>query len=110
MTSPIDFLKSHISPSMRRLVGYLPAYRWKIALAIFFMVAAGSASGLIATLLGKLTDLGFYEQDPWIIFAAPIGLILISILHGGSMFMSNYLLGNVSQSCLLYTSDAADEL
>ncbi len=100
MTSPIDFLKSRISPSMRRLVGYLPAYRWKIALAIFFMVAAGSASGLIATLLGKLTDLGFYEQDPWIIFAAPIGLILISILHGGSMFMSNYLLGNVSQSVM----------
>ena len=100
MTSPIDFLKSRISPSMRRLVGYLPAYRWKIALAIFFMVAAGSASGLIATLLGKLTDLGFYEQDPWIIFAAPIGLILISILHGGSMFMSNFLLGNVSQSVM----------
>lgn len=100
MTSPITFLKSRISPSMRRLVGYLPPYRWKIALAIFFMVAAGSASGLIATLLGKLTDLGFYEQDPWIIFAAPIGLIFISILHGGSMFMSNFLLGNVSQSVM----------
>lgn len=100
MTSPIVFLKSRISPSMRRLVGYLPPYRWKIALAIFFMVAAGSASGLIATLLGKLTDLGFYEQDPWIIFAAPIGLIFISILHGGSMFMSNFLLGNVSQSVM----------
>ena len=100
MTSPIAFLKSRISPSMRRLVGYLPPYRWKIALAIFFMVAAGSASGLIATLLGKLTDLGFYEQDPWIIFAAPIGLIFISILHGSSMFMSNFLLGNVSQSVM----------
>lgn len=100
MTSPIAFLKSRISPSMRRLVGYLPPYRWKIALAIFFMVAAGSASGLIATLLGKLTNLGFYEQDPWIIFAAPIGLIFISILHGGSMFMSNFLLGNVSQSVM----------
>ena len=100
MTSPIAFLTSRISPSMRRLVGYLPPYRWKIALAIFFMVAAGSASGLIATLLGKLTDLGFYEQAPWIIFAAPIGLIFISILHGGSMFMSNFLLGNVSQSVM----------
>lgn len=100
MTSPIAFLKSRISPSMRRLVGYLPPYRWKIALAIFFMVAAGSASGLIATLLGKLTDLGFFEQDPWIIYAAPIGLIFISILHGGSMFMSNFLLGNVSQSVM----------
>lgn len=100
MTSPIAFIKARFSPSLLRLVGYLGPYRWKIALAIFFMITAGAASGLIATLLGKLTDLGFYEQDPWIIYAAPIGLICISILHGGSMFMSNLILGHVSQSVM----------
>lgn len=100
MTSPIAFIKARFSPSLLRLVGYLDPYRWKIALAIFFMITAGAASGLIATLLGKLTDLGFYEQDPWIIYAAPIGLICISILHGGSMFMSNLILGHVSQSVM----------
>lgn len=100
MTSPMAFIKARFSPSLLRLVGYLGPYRWKIALAIFFMITAGAASGLIATLLGKLTDLGFYEQDPWIIYAAPIGLICISILHGGSMFMSNLILGHVSQSVM----------
>lgn len=100
MTSPIAFIKARFSPSLLRLVDYLGPYRWKIALAIFFMITAGAASGLIATLLGKLTDLGFYEQDPWIIYAAPIGLICISILHGGSMFMSNLILGHVSQSVM----------
>lgn len=100
MTSPIAFIKARFSPSLLRLVGYLGPYRWKIALAIFFMITAGAASGLIATLLGKLTDLGFYKQDSWIIYAAPIGLICISILHGGSMFMSNLILGHVSQSVM----------
>ena len=84
-----------------RLATYLPPYKWYIALALFFMVAAGAASSLIATLLGKLTDIGFYNQEPWIVIAAPIALIFISVLHGGSMFMSNYLLGKVSQSVLV---------
>ena len=89
-----------VNPSLRRLFSYLPPYRWHIVLSIFFMVAAGAASSLIATLLGKLTDIGFYNQEPWIVIAAPVGLIFISLLHGGSMFMSNYLLGKVSQSVL----------
>ena len=84
-----------------RLATYLPPYKWYIALALFFMVAAGAASSLIATLLGKLTDIGFYNQEPWIVIAAPVALIFISVLHGGSMFMSNYLLGKVSQSVLV---------
>lgn len=89
-----------INPSLKRLLTYLPPYRWQIVLAVVFMVAAGAASSLIATLLGKLTDIGFYNQEPWIVVAAPIGLVLISILYGGSMFMSNFLLGKVSQSVL----------
>ena len=89
-----------INPSLKRLLTYLPPYRWQIVLAVVFMVAAGAASSLIATLLGKLTDIGFYNQESWIVVAAPIGLVLISILHGGSMFMSNFLLGKVSQSVL----------
>ena len=84
-----------------RLATYLPPYKWHIALAVFFMVAAGAASSLIASLLGKLTDIGFYNQEPWIVVAAPVALIFISLLHGGSMFMSNYLLGKVSQSVLV---------
>ena len=90
-----------VNPSLRRLFSYLPPYRWYIVLSVFFMVAAGAASSLIAKLLGELTDIGFYNQAPWIVIAAPVGLIFISLLHGGSMFMSNYLLGKVSQSVLM---------
>ena len=89
-----------LDPNLRRLFSYLPKYRWWIAGAICFMIISAASSALIAMLFGKLTDLGFYDQQPWVIMAAPIGLILISVLHGGSMFMSNYLLAKTSQALL----------
>lgn len=97
------FLHKHIekiNPAIRRLISYLPPYRGLITLSVFFMIAAAASSSLIAVLLGKLTDIGFYEKQDWIIVVAPLGLILISILNGSSMFMSNYLLSKVSQSLL----------
>ena len=88
------------NPNLIRLAKYLPTYKGKIGLAVCCMLTAGLSSSLIATLLGRLTDAGFYQQQAWVVLAAPIGLILISLLHGGSMFGSNYLLGQVSQSIL----------
>lgn len=101
--SLITRLKSKFnpSPSLLRLVTYLKPHRGKIAMSIVFMIGAGAASSLIAMLLGKLTDVGFYDQEAWIVVAAPIALIFISVLHGGSMFMSNYLLGKTSQAVLV---------
>ena len=94
-------LKSKLNPSLLRLVTYLKPHRGKIAMSLVFMIGAGAASSLIAMLLGKLTDVGFYDQEAWIVVAAPIALIFISVLHGGSMFMSNYLLGTTSQAVLV---------
>ncbi len=81
-------------------MGYMPEQRWNLGGAVFFMLLAATTSSLIAVLFGKLTDLGFYQQQPWVVIAAPIGLILVACLHGGSMFMSNYLLARASQSIL----------
>ncbi len=55
----------------------------------------------MAMLLGKLTDLGFYEKNGLVAIWAPLALIGISILHGAGQFGSNYLLQKVSQSVLL---------
>lgn len=89
-----------IHPALRRLLGYMPEQRWNMVGAVFFMVLAATTSSLIAVLFGKLTDLGFYQQQAWVVLAAPIGLVLVACLHGGSMFMSNYLLARASQSIL----------
>lgn len=87
--------------SLLRLFGYLAQYKVSIALALIAMIGAGAASSLIALLLGKLTDIGFYQQEPWIVIAAPIGLIFISALNGGSMLASNYLLAKISHSVMM---------
>lgn len=94
------FQKISFPRSFYRLVKYLLPFRLQIIAALACMTFAGLASGLIAKLLGILTDIGFYTKDPKIILAAPVGLLLISLMHGLSMFMSNFLLGKVSQGVL----------
>ena len=91
---------NRLDPNLRRLATYLPKYRWLVGGAIACMVIAAASSSLVASLLGKLTDLGFYNKQAWIVVAAPIALIAVSFLHGGSMFLSNYLLSRASQFLL----------
>ena len=94
-------IKPFLNPSLLKLLDYLIPHKGKLAMSLLFMVCAGASSSLIAALLGKLTDAGFYDQKEWIVIGAPVALIGVAFLHGGSMFMSNYLLGKTSQSVLL---------
>lgn len=89
------------NPYMMRLFRYLPPYKWLIIGAVVAMVVSGGASSLIALVLGKLTDMGFYDKDPSVIYWAPIALIGISIIHGGSQYLSQFLLVRVSQNVLI---------
>ena len=84
-----------------RLFRYLPPYKWYLVGAGLAMVASGGASSLIALILGKLTDMGFYQKDSIVAYLAPLALIGISILHGGSQYLSSFLLVRVSQGILL---------
>lgn len=86
--------------SFKRLLIYLKVYKFNFIISIIFMIIAGIASSLLAKMLGMLTDVGFYDQSSMSLVIAPILLIIISLFHGFSMFMSNYLLGKVSQSIL----------
>lgn len=64
------------------------------------MVIGATSSSLIAILIGQITEVGFYAKQSWIAMIAPVGLIFVAILNGGSVFLSNYLLAKVSQSLL----------
>lgn len=89
------------NPYLMRLFRYLPPHKWYIAGAAAAMAAGGGASSLIALILGKLTDMGFYQQDPIVAVLAPIALIGVAALNGGSQYLSSYLLVRVSQSIML---------
>ena len=86
---------------MRRFLAYVLPFKKRVGLALLAMVASAGASSLMALLLGKLTDAGFYEKDPQIVIAAPLGLVLIAGLNGLGMLASNVLLSGVSQSVMM---------
>lgn len=88
-------------PALTRLFRYALPYKWQLVMASVWIVGAASMSSLTATLLGKLTDLGFYEKEPWVIAAAPATLIGVTLLYAVSTVMSTYLLTKISQSMLV---------
>lgn len=88
-------------PALTRLFRYALPYKWQLVMATIWIVGAASMSSLTATLLGRLTDLGFYEKESWVIAAAPATLIGVTLLYAVSTVMSTYLLTKISQSMLV---------
>lgn len=88
-------------PVLKRLFKYALPYKGQMVLVCIYMVGAASMSSLTATLLGKLTDAGFYQQEAWVIVAAPAALIGVTLLYAVSTVMSTYMLTKISQSMLV---------
>jgi subfamily B ATP-binding cassette protein MsbA len=97
----MNALIKRIDPALIRLYRYLAPYRWKLLLAAIFLIGSASTSSLTATLLGKLTDLGFYQGEKWIIYAAPAALLGVSLLFAVCSVCSSYVMTDVSQSVLV---------
>lgn len=97
----MNALIKRIDPALIRLYRYLVPYRWKLLLAAIFLIGSASTSSLTATLLGKLTDLGFYQGEKWIIYVAPAALLGVSLLFAVCSVCSNYVMTDVSQSVLV---------
>ena len=94
-------LKKSIDPNLLRLFQYVKPFKgWLIGSAVF-MALSGAMSALIATLLGMLMEIGFYEKESWAIMAAPAALIVVSIFYGLFGFLSTYFLAKVTQGALI---------
>lgn len=94
-------LFKHFDPNLIRIYRYLLPHKWRIALGAIFMAGAASMSSLTATLLGKLTDLGFYQQESWVIAAAPATLIGVTLFFGFCTVASSWIMAKVSQAVLI---------
>ena len=88
-------------PNLLRIYRYLLPHKWRIAFGAVFMAGAASMSSLTATLLGKLTDLGFYQREPWVIAAAPAALIGVTLLFSFCTVASSWIMAKVSQAVLI---------
>ena len=63
--------------TLRKLLPYLWAYRWRVALALLFLVAAKGANVSVPILLKHLVDaLDLKAGDPRAVLVVPIGLLL----------------------------------
>ncbi len=93
-------LKDQDKPALRRLLGYLLPYKNKLIVAMIAMAVTATTSSMIAVLVGKLTDQGFYEKDPTAMWWAPSALLCIALIHGLSTFTSGLYLQKVSQGVL----------
>ena len=51
-------------PALRRLLNYLLPYKGMLIVAMMAMIVTATTSSMIAVLVGKLPDQGFYEKDP----------------------------------------------
>ena len=87
-------------PVLRRLALYLMPYKKSFLVAMLAMIVTASTSSMIAVLVGKLTDQGFYGKDPTAMLWAPAALLVIALIHGLSTFTSSLFLQRVSQSVL----------
>ena len=83
-------LLNRIDPGLRRLYAYFLDYKLTLAVATVFMVLAASTSSLTATLLGQLTDIGFYGKEDWVVYGAPLALIGVTVLYAVSSISVSY--------------------
>jgi len=96
----INILK-HRDENLVRLYKYFLPYKGKIAVASIFLIATALTSSATATLLGKLTDVSFYQGGSWLFFALPAALIAVTLVFAISTVLSAYIMSQVSQSVLV---------
>ena len=95
--------------TVAKLMPYLWHYRWRVSLALGFMLAAKLANVGVPLLLKELVDsLSLKPGSPESMLVVPVGLLLAY----GLLRLSTSLFTELRElvfACLLYTSDAADD-
>ena len=84
-----------------RLYKYFWPQKKRLILAGIFLIGSASTSSMTATLLGKLTDVGFYKGEEWVIWAAPLALILVTLFFAVCTVMGSYTMAKAAQAVLL---------
>ena len=107
-----------VDADLSRLTRFFLPHKGRLAIASFFLLGSASMSSITATLLGKITDAGFYNQEDWVIYGAPLALIGVTLSFAFCTVMSTYLMAprnpsnhdvrtdsSLARSCLSRTCD-----
>lgn len=93
--------KKIFDKDLGRLYALFFPYKYKILLASLFLTGSALTSSVAASLLGKMTNEGFYGNESWLIWGTPLGLLLVTASFAFCSIMSSYILAKVTQSVLV---------
>lgn len=93
--------KKFLDKDLGRLYTLFFPYKYRILLASLFLTGSALTSSVAASLLGKMTNEGFYGNESWLIWGAPLGLLLVTASFAFCSIMSSYILAKVTQSVLV---------
>ncbi|MHB8236800.1 MAG: ABC transporter permease, partial [Acidithiobacillus ferrivorans] len=88
------------SPSFRRLLGLVSAYRGRIFLAMLFMVISGAATGGVAYMIKPVLDRIFIDRNASMLLWLPLGVIMIYAVKGGADYLQAITLVRVEEDVL----------
>ena len=84
-----------------RLLGYVKPY-WKVfALAIAGMVGTAATEPVFPALMKYLLDQGFKTSDPHLLWAIPLGIVLLFVVRGIFSYSTNYLMSWISTKLIV---------
>lgn len=79
-----------------RLLGYVKPYWKAFALAVLGMVATAATEPVFPALMKHLLDSGFQTQDKRLVWAIPLGIVLLFVVRGILSFCTAYLMTWIS--------------
>jgi ATP-binding cassette, subfamily B, bacterial MsbA len=84
-----------------RLLTYVRPY-WRVfALAILGMIGTAATEPMFPAIMKYLLDKGFKAPDPRMVWAIPLGIVLLFIVRGLLSFCNNYLMTWISMRLML---------
>lgn len=79
-----------------RLLGYVKPYWKPFALAVLAMVGMAATEPVFPAIMKYLLDKGFQTGDQRLVWAIPLGIVLLFILRGVLSFCTSYLMTWIS--------------
>ena len=84
-----------------RLLRYLRPYWKAFALAVIGMVGMAATEPVFPALMKYLLDRGFHTQDARLVWAIPLGIVVLFVIRGMFSFCTSYLMTWVSTRLMM---------
>lgn len=85
-----------VSPHLKRLVGMLPPYKGRLALALIGMILTATTEPTLAAMMKILLDKGFTGKASFSLWLVPAFVVGIFMVRGVSTFLTTYMISWVS--------------